>query len=79
MKNHLAATELERKLSRKLKKETSHPLTFILNGIMASAGFPDSFKIGTIKRLYKSGNENEMVYYIPITLISHIAKITEKN
>lgn len=54
------------------------PLTYIINKILQSGKFPDAFKEAVVKPLFKKGDVLEMGNYRPISLISNLAKVTEK-
>lgn len=54
------------------------PLTCIINRILGTGLFPSLFKVAVIKPLYKNDDRKDICNYRPISLISNLAKITEK-
>lgn len=56
----------------------SHPLTHIINLILASGTFPKKLKVAHIKPIYKKGDKDVINNYRPIALLNNISKIVEK-
>lgn len=56
----------------------THPLSHIINMCFEQAIWPDALKMADIIPIHKSGVENKVSNYRPISLISNIAKIFEK-
>lgn len=54
------------------------PMTYLINKIFELGEWPTAFKLGIIKPLHKGGDRREMGSYRPITLVSTLAKVTEK-
>ena len=54
------------------------PLTYICNAILNSGIFPDRLKYANIKSILKKGNDQELMNYRPITLLTSFSKVIEK-
>lgn len=63
---------------KELKYLISKPLTYIINKIMETGVWPTCFGEGIVKPIFKAGDPLEAVNYRPITLISTLAKVSEK-
>lgn len=63
---------------KEIKSYIKKPIAYIVNKIIGEGKWPDSFKRGIIKPIYKNGDKYEVKNYRPITLISNISKIAEK-
>ena len=66
------------KVVKTIAKYISEPLACILNNCIATATFPDKFKIADVIPILKSGDPENTTNYRPISLISNLAKIFEK-
>ena len=65
-------------LIKKIKKEISEPLTYIINQCIVQHIFPDKLKLAKILPIYKKDNENLLENYRPISILPAISKILEK-
>ena len=66
-------------LLKVLKFELSKSLTLIINQMITTGVFPDSFKISKIIPLFKKGDSSLLPNYRPISLLPTISKIFERN
>ena len=69
---------ISNKLLKVLKFELSKPLTLIINQMITTGVFPDSFKISKIIPLFKKGDSSLLSNYRPISLLPTISKIFER-
>ena len=69
---------LVNKLLKLLKFELSKSLTLIINQMITTSVFPDSFKISNIIPLFKKGDSPLLSNYRPISLLPTISKIFER-
>lgn len=65
-------------LLKNIKEEIAEPIMILVNKCFESGRFPRQFKVGIIRPIHKSGEENIISNYRPICLISNVAKILEK-
>ena len=54
------------------------PLTYICNAILNSGIFPDRLKYAIIKPILKKGDDQEIMSYRQISLLTSLSKVTEK-
>jgi hypothetical protein len=54
------------------------PLTYICNTILNSGIFPDRLKYAIIKLIFKKGDDQEVMNYRPISLLTSFSKVIEK-
>ena len=66
------------KIVKLLKNEISKPLTVIINQMLKTGIFPDSFKTSTIVPLFKEGDHGLLTNYRPISLLPTISKVFER-
>ena len=69
---------ISNKLLKLLKMELSKSLTLIINQMITTGIFPDSFKISKITPLFKKGDVSLLSNYRPISLLPTISKIFER-
>ena len=69
---------ISNKLLKLLKIELSKSLTLIINQMITTDIFPDSFKISKITPLFKKGDVSMLSNYRPISLLPTISKIFER-
>ena len=69
---------ISNKLLKLLKIELSKSLTLIINQMITTGIFPDSFKISKITPLFKKGDASMLSNYRPISLLPTISKIFER-
>ena len=66
------------KIVKLLKNEISKPLTVIINQMLKTGIFPDSFKTTKIVPLFKKGDHGLLTNYRPISLLPTISKAFER-
>jgi hypothetical protein len=54
------------------------PLTYICNAVLGSCLFPDRLKYAIIKSIFKKGDDQEIMNYRPISLLTSFSKVIEK-
>ena len=64
---------ISNKLLKVLKFELSKSLTLIINQMITTGVFPDSFKISKIIPLFKKGDSSLLSNYRPISLLPAIS------
>ena len=69
---------ISNKLVKLLKNEISKPLTVIINQMLKTGIFPDSFKTSKIVLLFKKGDHGLLTNYRPISLLPAISKVFER-
>ena len=69
---------ISNKLLKLLKMEQSKSLTLIINQMITTDIFPDSFKISKITPLFKKGDASLLSNYRPISLLPTISKIFKR-
>ena len=69
---------ISNKLLKLVKNELKKPLTLIINQMITTGIFPESFKISKIIPLYKKGDHSLLTNYRPISLLSTISKVFER-
>ena len=69
---------ISNELLKLLKIELSKLLTLIMNQMITTGIFPDSFKISKITPLFKKGDVSMLSNYRPISLLPTISKIFER-
>ena len=77
-KNSSGHDGISNKLLKLLKMELSKSLTLIINQIITTGIFPDSFKISKITPIFKKGDVSLLSNYRPISLLPTISKIFER-
>ena len=70
--------KISNKLLKDLKSAVSYPLTIIFNQSIISGHFPNMMKVAEIIPLYKGKEWDEVVNYIPMSLLMTISKLLEK-
>lgn len=53
-------------------------LLFLFNKVFSDGEFPDSWKVGCVVPIFKSGNRKKVNNYRPITLLPIVGKLVEK-
>ena len=69
---------ISNKIVKLLKNEISKPLTVIINQMLKTGIFPDSFKTSKIVHLFKKGDHGLLTNYRPISLLPTISKVFER-
>ena len=69
---------ISNKLLKLTKKELSKSLTLIINQMITTGIFPDSFKKSKITPLFKKGDQSLLLNYRPISLLPTISKVFER-
>ena len=69
---------ISNKIVKLLKNEISKPLTVIINQMLKTGIFPDSFKTSKIVPLFKKGDHGLLTNYRPISLLPTISKVFER-
>ena len=69
---------ISNKIVKLLKNEISKPLTVIINQMLKTGIFPDSFKTSKIVSLFKKGDHGLLTNYRPISLLPTISKLFER-
>ena len=77
-KNSSGHDGISNKLLKLTKKELSKSLTLIINQIITTGIFPDSFKKSKITPLFKKGDQSLLLNYKPISLLPTISKVFER-
>ena len=77
-KNSSGHDGISNKLLKVLKFELSKSLTLIINQMITTGVFLDSFKISKIIPLFKKGDSSLLSNYRPISLLPTISKIFER-
>ena len=73
-----SSSGISNKLLKLLKMELSKSLTLIINQMITTGIFPDSFKISKITPLFKKGDVSLLSNHRPISLLPTISKIFER-
>ena len=69
---------ISNKLLKLVKNELKKLLTLIINQMITTGIFPESFKISKITPLYKKGDHSLLTNYRPISLLPTISKVFER-
>ena len=69
---------ISNKLLKLVKNELKKPLTLIINQMVTTGIFPESFKISKITPLHKKGDHSLLTNYRPISLLPTISKVFER-
>ena len=69
---------ISKKIVKLLKNEFSKPLTGIINQMLKTGIFPDSFNTSKIVPLFKKGDHGLPTNYRPISLLPTISKVFER-
>ena len=69
---------ISNKLFKSIRYELCKPLTLIINQMLSSGVFPETFKKYKIIPLYKMGDSSLLSNYRPISLLPTISKIFER-
>ena len=69
---------ISNKIVKLLKNEISKLLTVIINQMLKTGIFPDSFKTSKIVPLFKKGDHGLLTNYRPISLLPTISKVFER-
>ena len=77
-KNSSGHDGISNKLLKLVKNELKSPLTLIINLMITTDIFPESFKISKITPLYKQGDHSLLTNYRPISLLPTISKVFER-
>ena len=78
-KNRSGHDGISIKLLKLTKKELSKSLTLIINQMITTGIFPDSFKKSKITPLFKNGDQSLLLNYRPISLLPTISKVFERK
>ena len=70
--------DISNKIVKLLKNKISKPLTVIINQMLKTVIFPDSFKSSKIVPLFKKGDHGLITNYRSISLLSTISKVFER-
>ena len=63
---------------KKCFDELSNPLKYLFDLSLQKGAFPDSLKIARVTPIFKSGDSEEMMNYIPIYVLPCFSKILER-
>ena len=77
-KNSSGHDGISNKVLKYIKLELSNSLTLIVNQMLTTGIFPDSFKKSKITPIFKKGDSSLLVNYRPISLLPTISKIFER-
>ena len=77
-KNSSGHDGISNKLLKLTKKELSKSLTLIINQMLTTGIFPDSFKKLKITPLFKKGDQSLLLNYRPISLLPTFSKVFER-
>ena len=77
-KNSSGHDGISNKVLKYIKLELSNSLTLIVNQMLTTGIFPDSFKKSKITPIFKKGDSSLFVNYRPISLLPTISKIFER-
>ena len=69
---------ISNKVLKYIKFELSNSLTLIVNQMLTTGIFPDSFKKSKITPIFKKGDSSLLINYRPISLLLTISKIFER-
>ena len=69
---------ISNKLLKLTKNILSKPLTLIINQMITTGIFPDSFKTSKIIPIFKNGDQSLLINYRPISLLPTISKVFER-
>ena len=69
---------ISNKLLKLTKNILSKPLTLIINQMITTGIFPDSFKKSKIISIFKKGDQSLLINYRPISLLPTISKVFER-
>ncbi|CAL4064309.1 unnamed protein product, partial [Meganyctiphanes norvegica] len=70
--------EISAKFLKDGSSEIGKVITYIINLSILTNTFPDEYKIGKVKPLFKKGNKTEVENYRPISVLCIMSKILEK-
>ena len=73
-----ASNSIPTTIFEKYEKNTSVPLTKLINLSFNQGTFPAVLKIASVKPTFKKGDKLNVNNYIPISLISNMSKIIKK-
>ena len=74
-KNSSGHDGISNKVLKYIKLELSNSLTLIVNQMLTTGIFPDSFKKSKITPIFKKGDSSLLINYRPISLLPTISKI----
>ena len=74
-KNSSGHDGISNKVLKYIKLELSNSLTLIINQMLTTGIFPDSFKKSKITPIFKKGDSSLLINYRPISLLPTISKI----
>ena len=77
-KNSSGHDGISNKTLKFIKFESSKPLALIINQMITTGNFPESFKKSKIVSLFKKGAPSLLTNYRPISLLPTISKIFER-
>ena len=77
-KNSSGHDGISNKLLKSIRYELCKPLTLIINQMLSSGVFPETFKKSKIIPLYKKGDSSLLSNYRPISLLPTISKVFER-
>ena len=72
------SSDMSPRVLKLIKHSISPILSILFNNCMNAGIFPDELKIARVIPLHKTGNENDITNYRPISLLPVMAKIFEK-
>ena len=70
---------LDTKILRLAEPVITTSLTYVFNLCITKSAFPNAFKIAKVIPLYKSGDSSNPSNYIPVSIVSVLAKPLEKH
>ena len=76
-KNSSGHDGISNKLLKLTKNILSKPLTLIINQMITTGIFPDSFKKSKIIPIFKKGDQSLLINYRPISLLPTISEVFE--
>ena len=77
-KNSSGHDGISNKVLKYIKLELSNSLTLIVNQMLTTGIFPDSFKKSKITPIFKKGDSSLLINYRPISLLPTTSKIFER-
>ena len=78
-KNSCGLDGISSKLIKIIEPAIIKPLTLLINQVLNTGIFPDELKIAKVIPLFKKDDPTLLKNYRPISLLSTIAKVMEKN
>ena len=56
----------------------AQPVTYLTNRCLSEGGFPNIFKTAKVLPIYKSGDDDAVQNYRPISILPSLGKVIEK-